>query len=370
MSAPDYPSHPIDLDLHPPVGGRVIATFTYPDPDSKSAELESEIGDVKTEIGDVSNEIGELRTEVSEIKQNVTKLHSEIGGIRSDIALPRSELQDVHDLITNFGAVIRDLRDDLGKLSHKVGTLQQEVRDVAVDMRVQKKTATTVAWATGATMLLALLLLLMLGWNVRNNIDNQVRTALDTQQRSADSTAKSLDAAKLSVEEQIAASRELYLLTVRELDRFGSLNPQMQNRLIAALSVNAQMSGENEPELGAYVTERSQDILALLRPTAAERVSSRRPIEAVVRLNRTATEVAALLLVLRRSGSDVWSCHHYFKPVDGLNKLQCAAVEPGRYDLSVVGFLNEDATRNPRPGYTVSAAIQVEEMPARNAVLQ
>jgi hypothetical protein len=64
------------------------------------------------------------------------------------------------------------------------------------------------------------------------------------------------------------------------------------------------------------------------------------------------------------------SCHAFFKPVDGLNKLQCPAVERGRYDLSVIGFLNEDAAKDPRPGYTVSAAILVEVMPARSAAAQ
>jgi hypothetical protein len=370
MSRADYPPHPIDLDLHPPTGGRLIATFTYPDPDVKSAELESEIGDVKSEIGDVSNEINELRGEITEIKHNVTGIREEIGAVRTESALPRAELQDIHDLITNFGAVIRDLREDLSNTRKDIKTLQREVRDVGVEMQVHKKTARTVAWATGATLLLGLLLLLALGWNVRNNINAQVRTALNTQQRAADSTARALNAARLTLDQQIASSRELYQLTVRELDRFGSLNPQLQNRLIATLPVNTQIAEGAEAKVGAYVTQTEHDVLRLLRPSAAERVAARRPVEAIVRLGRPAHEVSALLVILRRTGSDALSCHAFHKPVDGLNKLQCPGVEPGRYDLSVVGFLNEDATKDPRPGYMQSTPIRVEEMPLRNAALQ
>jgi hypothetical protein len=370
MNPGDFPPHPIDLDLHPPTGGRLIATFTYPDPETKSAELESDMVDVKSEISDVSHEITEVHNEITEIKKNVADIRQEIGAVRNESALPRAELQDIHDLVSNFGAVIRDLREDLNGLRKEIGTLKHDVREVGVEMQVQKKTASTVAWAAGATMLLGLLLLLALGWNVRNDINEQVRTALNTQQRAADSTAQTLNAAKLTVEQQIAASRELHLLTVRELDRFGSLNPQLQNRLVATLPVNAQLSKDTEPEVGGRVTQTEHDVLTLLRPSSEERVAAQRPIEAVVRLNRPANEVTALLVVLRRTGSDAMSCHAFFKPVDGLNKLQCPAVERGRYDLSVIGFLNEDAAKDPRPGYTVSAAILVEVMPARSAAAQ
>ena len=157
---------------------------------------------------------------------------------------------------------------------------------------------------------------------------------------------------------------------MRELDRFGSLNPQLQNRLIATLPVNALLADEAEPEVGGYVTQTEHDVITLLRPLQAGRIAARRPVEAVVRLSRPASEVTAMLVVMRRTGSDAVTCHAFYKPVDGLNKLQCPAVEPGRYDLSVIGFLNEDANKNPRPGYILTTTVQVDEMPVRNAALQ
>lgn len=366
MSA-EFPPHPIDLDPHPPAGGRLIASFTYPDPQTKSAELEHEIGDVKSEIGEVKNdigdvttEIGEVRGEITQIKRDVRVLRDEVVDLRSDSALPNADLAEIRDALSNLGGLIRSIREQVGGLDADIDALRHEVHESAQESLVHKRQASTIAWATGATTIIAFAILLVLGWNMRQNMDQQLRSAVNLQRRAADSTARKLSVATLNLEDQIRASRALYLLTVRELDRLGSLSPQMQNRLIATLPVNPRLPDSAAAQFSGYLAQRDQDVITLLRPNARERLAAQNAVEAVVRLSRESTEAAALLIVLRRSGSDALSCHSLFKPVDGLNKLQCPPVEAGRYDLSVSAFLNQDGEKNPRPGYTSSVAVIVQ----------
>jgi archaellum component FlaC len=377
---------PIPIDNLPATGGRLVATFTYPEPErhsriqEKISDVKDEIGDVKHDIGDVTHDIADVRTELSAVHNDIGAIRNEVtevrlevgeilGEIRSELSRPPTDLTDIREALDAFANELVHQRAHLSTLRGEIETMRGEVRDVAVEFRVQKRTAATLAWAMGATVVIALAVLLVLGWSVRQSIDRQMRAALDTQQRSADAAAQSLAAAKVSIEEQVAASRELYRLTLRELDRFGAIDPQLQSRVIATLAVNTAFDDADTPEIDTYFAEREQKVISLLRPRNSERLTARRPIEAVVRLHSPADQTTALLMVLRRPGADALNCHVYFKAVDGLNKLQCPGVEAGRYQLSVAAFLNSDAGKNPRPAYTVETSVVVEETPMRQASL-
>jgi len=237
-----------------------------------------------------------------------------------------------------------------------------ELRDLTIELRVFKGNVVAGIWAAGAVVSLALFVFAFLGWSTRQDITQRVEEAVAPSIRHVDSLVSSIDTVALAeIGRQVSAAERRYRSTLAELDQLAASSSAIEDRLIRSLPYNTALSSSAAPHIATYSVESEHDYFELLRPEPSATIPAGSPITAVVKLIENPETFAALLLQVAPEGSRTLSCHAFFKPVDGLNKLRCDPVaNTGRYSVAVIAFLSSDLARDPVPGYRRVALVRVQ----------